>query len=819
MSAQASAGRESQRPQDQHPHAGDDADALRERLSRLVEASVAINDCSEAEEVLGRVVDAARELTGAAWAVAFLAGDRGELENWASSGLDGDQSAALQEDPTAREGFEFLSGLDGALRIDDLGGYLREQGLPDPAAAMPAGTAAEEVAAVAAPIAHRGQRMGAICAAGKDGGFTAADEDSVRALAAQAALAISNARRRLGEQQARADWDALLNTVPIAVVVFDARTGALRSANPEARRIMSELGTPLDALADLASGGVYQRADGEETNPDELSAIAAAGTVETVRGEEMALEFPNGRKMDAVVDATPIFGADGEIDAVVVTALDMAPLAEMERLRSEFLGMIGHELRAPLSAIKGSAATLSEGRSPLDAAEADQFHRIIEEQADRMIELLADLIDVVQIETGTLPVDPEPCEVSRLVEEARTTFAAGGGAHSIRIEVPADLPLAMADGRRVVQVIVNLLANAARYSHEASPISVSAAESGGAFVAISVTDNGRGLTEDSLPHLFAKFSRPPGPDQSRDLGLGLAICKGIAEAHGGRIWAKSDGPGLGSRFTFTLPTANEADIAAAHSPAAGPAGATRVLAVDDNPRDLKHIRDTLTAAGYDTTVTGDPARIAALAADADPHIVLLDFMLPGADGFEVMRDVLAAHDAPVIFLSAYGQDDLIAKALQMGAADYIVKPFSPTELTARIQAALRDGPQPAPPRPAAGPPVQEPFVLGDLAIDFPSRVVTAAGRTVDLAPVEYGVLVELATHAGTVVARDDLLVTVWGSDSPPDSGRIHTAIKNLRRKLGDDARNPRYIATVPHVGYRMPNPQPAQPPQPPADPS
>ena len=275
----------------------------------------------------------------------------------------------------------------------------------------------------------------------------------------------------------------------------------------------------------------------------------------------------------------------------------------------------------------------------------------------------------------------------------------------------------MADGRRVTQVMVNLLTNAARYCHEASPIYVEAtADRSDGGVMVSVTDNGQGLTADSLPHLFAKFSRPAGVDQRRDLGLGLAICKGIVEAHGGRIWAESDGPGLGSRFTFTLPAADEAATAAATAAAhSSAAGATRILAIDDNPRDLKHIRDTLTAAGYDTTVTGNPARIAALVADTDPHIVLLDLMLPGADGFDVMRDILAARDVAVIFLSAYGQHDLIAKALQMGAADYIVKPFSPTELTARIQAALRNKNQPtALPATTPAAPAQAPLKIGDL---------------------------------------------------------------------------------------------------------
>ena len=124
----------------------------------------------------------------------------------------------------------------------------------------------------------------------------------------------------------------------------------------------------------------------------------------------------------------------------------------------------------------------------------------------------------------------------------------------------------MADGRRIIQVLSNLLSNAARHSHEASTIGVAAVREG-YHVAVSVTDEGRGIAAERLPHLFRKFSRLEGEDRGRDIagsGLGLAICKGIVEAHGGRIWAESDGPGLGARFTFTIPVAQDAAIGAAN---------------------------------------------------------------------------------------------------------------------------------------------------------------------------------------------------------------------------------------------------------------
>ena len=368
-----------------------------------------------------------------------------------------------------------------------------------------------------------------------------------------------------------------------------------------------------------------------------------------------------------------------------------------------------------------------------------------------------------------------------------------------------DLPLVMADRRRIVQVLGNLLSNAARHSPEASVIRVTAVREE-VHVAFSVADEGRGIPAESLPHLFRKFSRIESEEQGGDTGLGLAICKGIVEAHGGRIWAESDGPGLGARFTFTLPTVQEVGTGAASGvppvvartslPKPGEAGErVRVLAVDDDPQALRYVRDALARAGYDPVVTGDPAEALRLVEEERPQLVLLDLMLPGTDGIELMKDILGAADVPVIFLSAYGREELVARAFDTGAADYVVKPFSPTELSARIRAALRRRTAPKP---------SEPYVLGDLTIDYTERQVTLAGRPVQLVAMEYRMLAELSANAGRVLTYEHLLERVWGEKSSGDVRPMRTIVSKLRRKLGEDADNPAYIFTEPRVGYRMP---------------
>ena len=234
------------------------------------------------------------------------------------------------------------------------------------------------------------------------------------------------------------------------------------------------------------------------------------------------------------MNATPIRAEDCAVESVVVALLDLAPLEELERLRAEFLGMVSHELRAPLTSVIGSAATALRSAPHLPRAETRQLLRIIEEQAAHMHGLIGDLLDAGRIEAGTLSVSPEPAELAGLVERARRTFLSGGGRHALRIDLPPDLPLVRADRERVVQVLNNLFSNAARHSPEMSPIRV-AAERDGPHVAVSVTDEGRGVPPDLLPHLFRKHARVGGVQERgiRGSGLGLAICKGLVEAHGG----------------------------------------------------------------------------------------------------------------------------------------------------------------------------------------------------------------------------------------------------------------------------------------------
>ena len=779
-------------------------EALRDRLARLSEASLRISEDLDFNSVLQGVLDSARSLTGARYGVITLQDDDGIAEDFLSSGMTADETAKLWELPGWPRHFEYLGKIPGPLRIPDLLGHIRSLGLPE---MSPPVEVSPEVSFLASPVLHLGKRVGTIYLAEKERRqeFTQEDEETLVLFASQAAMAIANARRHREEQRARADLETLIETSPVGVVVFNARTGALKSFNREARRIGDILRNPDQSPEMLLDVLTFKRGDGQEVSLREFPMAELLSAGETLRAEEIVIQVPDGRSVTTIVNATPILSNEGLVESLVVTLQDMEAVEELERLRAEFLAMVSHELRAPLTSIKGSAATVLSSSVDLDPAVIRQFFRIIEDQADHMNDLVSDLLDVARIETGTLPVSPEPAEAVVLVDRARNAFINEGGRNNLLVNIDPGLPLVMADRRRVVQVLGNLLSNAARYSSDSSFIRVAAVQED-VYVAISVADEGRGIPAENLPNLFRKFSMIQSEEHGGDTGLGLAICKGIVEAHGGRIWAESDGLGLGARFTFTLPTVEEH---VSRTEIVSPPVATRshrqrrgekgervsVLAVDDDPKTLKYVRDILSKSGYVPIVTGDPADVLRIIEEEKPHLVLLDLMLPETDGIELMKDILNKADVPVIFLSAYGRDELIARAFDMGAVDYIVKPFSPTELAARIRAALR--------RWAASEP-SEPYTIGDLTIDYANRTVTLAGRPVQLVAMEFRMLAELSANAGRVLTYEHLLERLWSEKTNDDLRPMRTIVSKLRRKLGDDADNPTYIFTEARVGYRMP---------------
>ena len=762
----------------------------RGRVADLCAAMLRIGASLDLDTVLQEIVDGARALTGAHYGVIATVDEAGRPRDFFTSGMTSAQRDALAASPDGAKLFERLHELPAPVRIRRYPEYARSLGHATPDHLLDADTV------LGLPMHHRGAHVGSFFVAARVGAeqFSAADQEVLELFAAQAAVAVANARTHRRERRARTYLEALVETSPIGVVVFDAATAVPMSVNREANRIVGGLCAPGQPPEEILDTITCRRANGREIALNEYPITEQLALGETVRAEEMTLSIPDGRSVSILVNVTSTRDSDGIVDSVIVTMQDLAPLRELERQRAEFLAMVSHELVAPLAAVKGAAATvLDAAPRPPETGEMVALFRVVAEQANRMRGLLADLLDAGRIRAGTLTVAPAPARLGTLVDQARNTFLTGGGVHPLRIDL-ADTPAVMADGPRIVQVLNNLFANAARHSPPSSPIRVEAA-SDGVHVAVSVADEGVGVPADRLPLLFREPAVGPG---GRGHGLGLLICRGLVEAHGGRIRAESGGAGRGTRVTFTLPAAL-GDVAPA-PPAEDPhpgtpaSGNGRVLVLDDDPATLRMVREALAGAGYETSLTGDPRQLSALVETERPDLVLLDLVLPGADGIELMRSVPELADLPVIFISGYDRDETMAAALDAGAADYMVKPFSATELNARVRAALRRSGDPAG------------FAVGDLEIRHDRRRVTVAGREVPLTAKEYRLLHVLARNAGRVMSPDALLRQVWGTPEATDAGLVRAVVRKLRVKLGDDARRPTYIFNEHGFGYRMARP-------------
>lgn len=219
-----------------------------------------------------------------------------------------------------------------------------------------------------------------------------------------------------------------------------------------------------------------------------------------------------------------------------------------------------------------------------------------------------------------------------------------------------------------------------------------------------------------------------------------------------------------------------------------------ILIVDDEVSIRELIRFNLEKEGFETITAEDGAEALEVFKTKQPDLVLLDIMLPTMDGWEVCKAIRKESNTPIIMLTAKGDENERVSGLEMGADDYVTKPFSPKELIARIRAVLR----------RANPEEETTQVrLKDLVIDVDRHEVTVAGRPVSLTPKEFELLLLLVRNRGKVLSRDMLLETVWGYDYGGETRTVDVHVRRLRQKLDDDPSNPKYIHTVHGVGYKV----------------
>jgi PAS domain S-box-containing protein len=402
------------------------------------------------------------------------------------------------------------------------------------------------------------------------GAFTEKQLELVSAAAMQVASAISNAQlyllirdqaERLGnmlrvEHIETAKSKAILESIADGVLVADAN-GIVVLANLSASQILEIPRNKLSGKSVNELLGLYS-AVGENwiQRVDKWSRSTREDAEAQFLAERLSIE-----DKFVSVRLSPVF-ARGQFFGTVSIFRDVTQAVEVDRMKSEFVSTVSHELRTPMTSVKGYAELMLMGATGSISDEQKRYLEVISSNADRMSELVNDLLDISRIESGKTTLDLQPVNLGQIIDElveGHLDSLVGRENKDINIltQIPDDLPLALADPERVVQILTNMADNAVYYTFHEGEITISARVRG-SFISVTVTDTGIGISKENQSKIFERFFRVEDSDvqQVSGTGLGLAIVLSLIEMHGGSIEVVSE-LGMGSSFTFTLPIYNE----------------------------------------------------------------------------------------------------------------------------------------------------------------------------------------------------------------------------------------------------------------------
>ena len=511
----------------------------------------------------------------------------------------------------------------------------------------------------------------------------------------------------LAAQAERSRIDALLQAAPAGIVVTDA-SGVIRQSNAAHRRLWGE---SCDAGQAAMRKGWW--ADGSARHGQQLAPRDWV-TARVLRGEEAprdtieieTCDTPPLRRI-VLITGAPIRDEAGAIAGAVVTQMDITDRVRAEealrhddRRKDEFLAMLAHELRNPLSPIGAAADLLAMGR--LDAARVKQTSAVISRQVKHMTGLVDDLLDVSRVTRGLITLDREKLDARRIladaVEQVRPLIDARR--HQLTVHTPPEPAYVLGDQKRLTQVMTNLLNNAAKYTPLDGRIVV-AVELEGVYVRMSVTDNGIGMGPEVLSRAFELFSQAERTsDRSQGgLGIGLALVKSLVELHGGTVSAHSEAIGLGSTFTLCLPrivAQAPAKLAAADIDQAAPGKVLKVMVVDDNTDAAEMLAMYVEALGHEVSVEFSSIKAVALAQSVRPDVCLLDIGLPDMDGYELARRLRAdpaTAATTLVAVTGYGQEQDRNRTRAAGFDHHFVKPVDTAALAELLRKAAEQSAQ------------------------------------------------------------------------------------------------------------------------------
>ena len=422
------------------------------------------------------------------------------------------------------------------------------------------------------PILLDGQALGNLYLTEKagDGRFTEDDLLAVQLLASHAATAIERAHLygeiAAGRTRAESQRDQLrviLDSLPTAVLIFSAND-RLELANSSATALL--LGSSVQTGTMPLYDRDYRFMEADETTlPVDARPDRAAFGGTTLRNRQLVLWRAHQPSVPVLVQAAPLRDSGGRIAGAVVVVQDVTRLREAEQLKDDFLALVSHECRTPLTAIQGGAQLLASQRNLLDEETRQQLLDDVVAEAGRLDRTLANILTLSAIMAGRMTPETEPVLVERLVRQAITQVSSyTPSTHRLVVDLPTGLPPVEADPSLLDQVLRNLYENAIKYSPNGGDIRTTATVQVDG-VSIHVADQGMGIAPENERAIFERFRRPGADPSIRGMGLGLYLCWHLVRAQGGGIQANSPGTGQGATFTVTLPVAegwSEVDEAA-----------------------------------------------------------------------------------------------------------------------------------------------------------------------------------------------------------------------------------------------------------------
>jgi signal transduction histidine kinase len=379
------------------------------------------------------------------------------------------------------------------------------------------------------------------------------DEDliTIQALAPQisATIAALQPRQAAHAVERISKLEAVLASISEGLLILDA-DGRIESLNPPAREIFGPIG---DGII------LGQRLDDEQSGQWPLGVRAVVEALAPVvqalrRGEscrDIEIELSSQGRRILSFSATPLCDGYGGSAGGVVVIHDVTTQRDIARMKDELLSVTSHDLRTPLTVLRGQAQLLQRALRQNGSEQLQNRIDLMLSQTDRLTNMLNRLLDLTKVEAGRLDLRLERMDLVSLIRTLVSSIGALSANHCITVQAPQRLEGDWDEGR-LGQVLQNLITNAIKYSPAGGSITI-AAVSDDREVRVSVCDTGVGIPASDLPHVFDRFYRVAGTSGLEGSGLGLYICQGIVAAHGGRIWAESDGPGGGATFTFALP--------------------------------------------------------------------------------------------------------------------------------------------------------------------------------------------------------------------------------------------------------------------------